>query len=57
MTNLEFHHHLLWDTFKAFMRGAIISAQAYFNKENRKMEQKLEKEIKQLDSENIIHPF
>ena len=47
---------LLWDTFKAFMRGAIISAQAHFNKENRKMEQKLEKEIKQLDSENIIHP-
>lgn len=46
---------LLWETFKAFIRGCIISYQAFQNKKNRTEQLELEK-IKQLDLENAIDP-
>ena len=47
---------LLWETFKAFARGAMISSQAFHNKDNRVKHQALERELRQLDIENAAAP-
>lgn len=47
---------LLWETFKTFIGGALISTQAFRNKENRAKQHVLEREIRQLDMENAIAP-
>lgn len=47
---------LLWETFKAFLRGCIVLFQASQN-ERRKAEQvELERAIEQLGSENTANP-
>lgn len=43
---------LLWETFKAFLRGCIISYHTTQNKRRKAEQIELEKQIKQLDIEN-----
>lgn len=47
---------LLCETFKAFLRGCVISFQAAQNKRRRAEQAELEKQIKQLDAENAAQP-
>lgn len=47
---------LLYETFKAFVRGALISSQAFHNKKNPAKQHVLEMEIRQLDIENDAAP-
>lgn len=47
---------LLWDTFKAYIRGCVISYQAYSKKQNRVEQVRLENQIHQLDMQNATHP-
>lgn len=47
---------LLWETFKAYLRGCIISYQASTKKRGRIEQLELEEKIKQLDSDNAPNP-
>lgn len=47
---------VLWDTFKAYIRGCIISYQAFQRKRNRAELEALEVQIRELDMENAKHP-
>lgn len=47
---------ILWEAFKAFIRGSIISFEASRKKENLAKLQDLEKQIKALDNENSCTP-
>lgn len=47
---------LLWESFKAFTRGVIISYQAFQNKKNKNVQRQLEEQIRQLDIDNTKDP-
>lgn len=47
---------LLWDTFKAYLRGCIISFQSSRKKQNKAKQLELEEQIHQLDMENAQQP-
>ena len=47
---------LLWETFKAYLRGCVISFKGKRNKQNKITLLNLEKEIHQLDCENAASP-
>lgn len=47
---------LLWETFKAYLRGCVISFKGQRNKQNKIMLQEIEKELHQLDNENATSP-
>lgn len=47
---------LLWVTFKAYLRGCIISFQSSLKKGNKAAQLELEKQIHQLDRENAQQP-
>lgn len=47
---------LLWETFKAYFRGCVISFQASLKKSNKEHQIELEKQINQLDRENAQQP-
>ncbi len=47
---------LLWETFKAYLRGHIISFQSSLKKRNKAKQLELEEEIRQLERENALHP-
>lgn len=47
---------LLWETYKAFIRGCIISFQASQKKRNKEEQVKLERQIEKLESENAQMP-
>lgn len=45
---------ILWEAFKAFLRGCVISYEAAKKKKNRKRIENFEKHIQQLDRENAL---
>lgn len=47
---------LLWETFKAYIRGVIISYQSFQNKENKRELQRIEQKIKLLELDNATDP-
>lgn len=47
---------LLWDTFKAYLRGCFISFKGAKNKQNAAVLQSLERQLCQLDNENATTP-
>lgn len=47
---------ILWEAFKAFLRGSVISYEATKRKKDRLKIQELEKQIKDLDNENSQKP-
>lgn len=53
---LDISMGVLWDTFKAYIRGCIISYQAFQRKRNRAEAEVLEIQIRELDVENAKHP-
>lgn len=54
--NNETSPDVLWETYKAYIRGCIISYQASWNKENKSEQAKLEKQIHDLDIDNARVP-
>ena len=53
----EISPSLLWETFKAFTRGIMISSQAFYNKEKRKEQNILETEIKTIRYRKCSQPY
>lgn len=47
---------LLWETFKAYLRGLIISFQSSLKKRNKAKQLELKEEIHRLDRENVLRP-
>lgn len=54
--NAETSPDILWETFKAYIRGSIISYQASRNKRNKLEQLNLEKRIHDLDVNNAMAP-
>lgn len=47
---------LLWESFKAYLRGCIISYQSSQKKRNNQKQTDLEEQIRKLDAENAVQP-